>query len=72
MKTKKSTAFWSTFAFLAVISVIMAWRSPDQLVAALGTILPILVANAAVYCGANVIDNWTRSKHYQKDLDKGN
>lgn len=70
MKTRKSTAFWAVYAFLAASTGLVAWRAPDQLPAALGAILTALVAAAATYQGANVADNYTRSKHYRPELDE--
>lgn len=69
MKTKKSTAFWAVYAFLAVSLAAVAWRSPDNLVEALGAILMALVASAATYQGGNVMDNYTKAKHYRAELD---
>lgn len=74
MKTKKSTAYWSVYVFLAVSMCLVAWRSPDQLVGALGAIFTALVAAAATYQASNSADNYTRAKHFVPELhekDKG-
>ena len=68
MKTKKSTAYWSVYLFLAVSLGLVAWRAPDQLVGALGAILTARVAAAATYQAANSADNYTRSKHFVPEL----
>jgi Gpi18-like mannosyltransferase len=69
MKTKKSTAFWAVYLFLAAAFAVVAWRAPEHLVEALGAILTALVAAAASYQASNSADNYTRSKHYRPELD---
>jgi hypothetical protein len=69
MRTTKARAFWAVYAFLSGSLGVVAWRSPDHLVDALGAILAALVAAAATYQGTNVVDNYTKSKHYRAELD---
>ena len=68
MKTKKSTAFWAVYGFLGASVGILALVAPGDLAGAMPAILAALVGAAGLYQGANVADNYTRSKHYRPEL----
>lgn len=70
MKTKKSTSFWVVVWFAAGCLAVTAWRAPEQLPGVVATALAGVVAAAATYQGANVADNWQRSKNYREELDR--
>jgi hypothetical protein len=69
-KTKKSTAFWASFAALLGLFAFTAFKAPGSL-DTIGSMIVVMIAAAGgIYQAANVADNWQRSKYYRSELDE--
>jgi hypothetical protein len=67
---KKKHAFWvGTISLLGIYFATLA-AAPDAIAAIGPAVILGIVGACGFYQGANVADNWQRSKYYQPVLDR--
>jgi len=69
MKSRKATAFWTTFLALMALYVLTLIVASELLASVGVTIIIMIVGNAATYVGGVVADAWQRSKYFRSELD---